>query len=407
MHGMKRHPKESHDMSDPAGSKPLGVPGGLTVDIVQSFGELKAYASRWDELAFAAPQQQPMLSHAWISSYLQHRLNPGEQWCCLFACHGSRLVGVLPLLISRRSTWGIGYTLFRTPSDDHTISVDAIVAPGEDAAIVESMIASLTRVTSARYVVELLRLPSSSPTLAVMRRGPKQNYTVMGSAGVGSYLPTTGSFEEFRASLSGSFRRTLNRAAKKLDLMKDLRAEFLIGKDATAEGLDRFAKIEALSWKGRAGSAIMQTEALLDFYRTLTSRLAERDWLEWQFLIAEGRTIAGIMAIRCGRSLMLWKIGYDEAYKDYSPGALLLEQVVRRACESSHIDEINLVTDMDWYDLWRAGKREHYDVWVYSRNPLNLLTGVLPRRLRLWLRRVPVLRTAVQRVRRLTGRDKA
>ena len=56
-----------------------------------------------------------------------------------------------------------------------------------------------------------------------------------------------------------------------------------------------------------------------------------RGWLGWLFLSVDGKTIAAYMAMRCCRSLVLWKTGYDEAYAEYGPGSLVTERAIQRA----------------------------------------------------------------------------
>ncbi len=60
--------------------------------------ELAPHANAWDALALAAPEQLPMLSHAWVASFLEHQLQAGQAWRCLFAYAGDDLIGVLPVV---------------------------------------------------------------------------------------------------------------------------------------------------------------------------------------------------------------------------------------------------------------------------------------------------------------------
>ena len=160
-------------------------------------------------------------------------------------------------------------------------------------------------------------------------------------------------------------------------------------------------KVEAAGWKSRAGSAILMSPKLIAFYQALTSRLADRGKLEWHFLSAEEKTIAAHLAVRCGRSLVLWKIGYDEEFAQCAPGSILLKHTIKRAFESGEIDEVNLVTNQSWHSNWKPHQRPYYDLWIYPLRPLPVIVGGLPKQSRIVLRRVPILRSVVRAVGRV------
>ena len=71
----------------------------LRIEIVRTIGNLESKSVAWNELALKAPQQLPMLSHAWVASYFEHRLAARESWFCIFAYDDDNLVGVLPVVI--------------------------------------------------------------------------------------------------------------------------------------------------------------------------------------------------------------------------------------------------------------------------------------------------------------------
>jgi hypothetical protein len=69
-----------------------GAGQALRIDTVEAVDVLAWHAAAWDRLALAAPERLPMLSYAWVKSFLEHRLDPGESWRCLFAYTGDELV---------------------------------------------------------------------------------------------------------------------------------------------------------------------------------------------------------------------------------------------------------------------------------------------------------------------------
>ena len=104
-----------------------------------SLDSLDEHAEAWDRLAMASSERLPMLSHAWVSSFLEHRNLGGAPWQCFFAYQDAELVGVLPLIGAHKGVLG----RLRGPADSHTefayplLAADA--APSALVALVEAV----------------------------------------------------------------------------------------------------------------------------------------------------------------------------------------------------------------------------------------------------------------------------
>lgn len=382
-------------------SKIIEKSGKLSVKVVRELEELAEYADRWNLLALSAPQQLPMLSYNWVASYLEHLLEPEESWFCLMVLEDNKLVGVLPLITTPHRLMGFNRPLLRTPFNQHTRSVDILTEAGSESEIIPLLVSSIERVVPARYGLELLRLPESSPTLAVADNGLERTCVIKEFNGEGAFLKTEGNFEEYWSSLAKKFRTNVRNCNNKLSKLSGLKTVFRSGSEASAGDLEILMELEASSWKGRTRTAIKLNPVLVSFYTALTGRMAESGWLEWHFLEVEGKTIAGNLALKFGRSLVGLKLGYDEAYAKCSPSTVLLERAIKRAFDSPDIDELNMLSDSSWFKNWGVEKRSYYDLWIYPRNLLPLTFGVLPKKARKWGSRIPGLRPLYRRVRSL------
>jgi len=375
--------------------------GNIIVEHISSLEALKRYADAWDKLAVIDSEQLPFNSFSWISSFLEYRLNADEQWVCLLAFEENELIGVLPLIITSGKVMGVNRKFFHSPNDGHTRSVSLVVFPGKELSVIEAFLSNLIRVEPNWYSLYFERIQASSHLMEEINQCSGKNQVFFDFVNVGSYLPTDGSFDDFRKSLKKSFRSNLNTANSRLSRSQNVYYEFLRSDEATEDQLERFMKVEVAGWKGRVGSAIIKSQELIDFYMTLTKRLSQKGWLEWHFLMAEGKTIAGNLAVRCGRKLFILKLGYDEEFSKCSPGTLLFEQVVKYAIESDNISQIDLITDPPWAKNWQTRKMDCFNLWIYPPGFIPLMVDILPRRLRKALRQVPFLRDAVQRIRSL------
>jgi len=337
----------------------------VRVHEVHSVEELAGHRAAWDALALAGPEQLPMLSYAWVATFLEHRLAPGQAWRCLFAYVGDELVGVLPVVRVRDRAPG---SRWQAPLDAHTRTGHALVAAGACPAALSAMLRRLRELEPHYLWVRFSGVRAGSPVLSGADPAVASTVTVSAARGSGSVVPTTGTVEEFEAGLGTNFRRNLRKARNRAERDHDVGFGFHTGPDAAADGLlRRFLDLEATGWKGAAGTAISCSPRLVDFYAALTRRLSDRGWLEWHFLELDGVPVAGHLAVRFGRSVGLFKIGYDETYARLGPGNLLFHRTVTRACADPGVDEVNCVTDMAWHDNWPMVKAPYSDMVVTPR----------------------------------------
>ncbi|MBA4393984.1 MAG: hypothetical protein C0407_10570, partial [Desulfobacca sp.] len=350
---------------------------GLFVQTVRTLKELEPHAEAWNNLAFQAPHQLPDLSYAWSASYLEHQLESGESWFCLFVYDRSTLVGVLPVVVTPLKRMGLSRRKFRTPYNDQTASIDFLVEPGREEEIIPLLLAQLHQIDPGWFSFELRHLPECSPTLGLMNRGIKGIKSIAVPDGRGCFVRARGSVKKFEEQLRPNFKKKLRKAEHRFLALRDPKISFVSGEALSDQDLLRFRQVESASWKFTKGSTISQSPSLVSFFQALTRRLKDLGWLEWQFLEAEGKPIAALMTIRVNRSLVALKICFDEAYAVLSPGITLLAKTVERAFSSGRVDEVNFLTDYPWFSNWPIEKRAYYNVFIFPSRPFPLLTGYL------------------------------
>jgi hypothetical protein len=134
--------------------------------------------------------------------------------------------------------------------------------------------------------------------------------------------PGTNRADYFQRTMGGRRFRHFRRRQRRLEELGDVRFEQLRDAEAIARGLDDFFRIEAGGWKGRAGTAAAQNEDVHRFMRSAVTALGVEDKAVIERLCAGGKTIAAAIALKSGDCAWGWKVAYDEAFADFSPGIL-------------------------------------------------------------------------------------
>lgn len=374
--------------------------GPARVEIATTVEALAPYADRWNQLALASPQRLPMLSHAWVASYFEHLIEPGAEWACLFAFDRDTLIGILPCQSCSGKLSGLAPIQLCTPASAHTRSVDLVLRAGLERPAADLLFQALAKLAPHWGQLDFTVIPIGSPTIDLAESGLFDATATVEQQWYGTYIPITGTYQEYLGSLSDKFSRNLRRLGNKIQQLESYGERFVAPGATEPEHLVQFLEVEASGWKAAEGTAIRQSPQLVRFYRALTARFANLGWLEYHFLEAEGKTIAGHLAVRLGRSLVLLKIGYDEAYSSYAPGNVLMAHTIERAFACGDVDEVNCLTDMPWNRNWNMQKRPYHSVTLHRTSLVPLLTGYLPARACRLAALVPGLPGLVSRLRR-------
>jgi len=319
-----------------------------------------------------------MLSHAWVASFLENdRLT--SHWRCLFAYEGSRLVGVLPVMRVRERIPGVRFSS-TLAAHLHTYSAYPLLDSARATSALSAMLTEL-RMIEPHFL--WLRLGGVRSDAAIMSIEGLEGVTLatIEAAGwrrSGSLLAVQGSFEDYEGGLSANFRRNIRKARNRCERDHHMSFRFVTGPDAqSSEFFERFLDLESSGWKGKAGTSIKSTPHLVEFYRALCERMSQRGWLEWHFLELEGRPVAGHLAVRFGRSMVLLKVAYDEAQARLGPGNLLFHETVARGFASEDLQEINCLSDMPWHQNWRMSTAHYSDMVITPSRAMPKLVGLV------------------------------
>src|SRR5204862_4428329 len=126
---------------------------------------------------------------------------------------------------------------------------------------------------------------------------------------VSPYLPLSGNWDAFLATLPSKFRQNLRNRLSRLTQIGAPALEVLDDpaaiKDARADAI----RLEDSGWKSTEGTAIDSNETVRRFYWLLTENAAAYPWLRLLFLTVGGTRIATSLAAVYGGRLFMFTTG--------------------------------------------------------------------------------------------------
>ncbi len=363
---------------------------------IQNAKQFEPISEAWNDLFERSGCVTPSLTSAHIFAFLKHRIPPEHQPAVILAEENGRLAGGIPLLTTK-NRFLPAHSLFRTFSDLETYSAGFLAAPEADGVLFRKIVEYLGNLTPRWFSLSLTRIPEHSDSIrALSELDLIQTHTDFD--GYGSYAQVPDDADDFVASLSSNFRKNLRKQSRRLDNLTDVEYRFVESQNASDACLKDFLALEASGWKGEKQTAIACSKRDTEFYRDLTTRLAQTGLLEWHFLRAEGKTIAGHLAIRTGRIMTLSKIAYDEKYSRCSPGNMLFLKMLEREIEQKSSDQINCLTDMSWHSNWRMSQRRYYNITSFRGKLIPMLVGYIPAKAVDRMRQSSILRKAARAI---------
>jgi len=158
-------------------------------------------------------------------------------------------------------------------------------------------------------------------------------------------------------------------------------------------------RLEAAAWKGAAGTAIACDPKLVRYYTTLARLFARQRRLTLAFLRAQGKRVAGQLALEDGTTYYLIKVGYDPEFSRFGPGQILVRETAADAHRRGLRRYDMMGKDTPWKLKWTDTARAHASLTIYAPTALG--------QARWFARRVaaPVIRRAWASLRRSAPRS--
>jgi hypothetical protein len=159
----------------------------------------------------------------------------------------------------------------------------------------------------------------------------------------------------FAQSVSSGSRNKLRRRRKRLASHGAVTTTTHTRPEDVRSVLEEFLTLEASGWKGQRGTAVLCDQHQAKFTRDFVNTLAAQGLVRVEVLRLDGRAVATRVVLRSGTGAFTWKSTYDEAFRDYSPGILLLEDFTNAVLSERNltfVDSCNFGDEGYMADFW-------------------------------------------------------
>jgi len=342
-------------MAEPPGALPV------TVRVARSVDDLDELSEAWQ--AFGPGVRQPMLSHAWVRACAAAFAGPGQLAVTVVDTLDDA-VAMAPLVVR-------GDTIPQL----ELLGVDEIGEPSDLFAVTPSALGWLAdALVRTGRPLHLKRILAESPTVAALRRAYRGRGLVIALPHAAyPWISLDGGWTCPESRLSARRRSDVRRARRIAERLGSVTSEVIAPEAGEVKRLlGEALKVEAASWKGARGSALLVDPGRRVFFNRYALAAAEQGILRLAFLRIGGRAAAMQLAVESGRRFWLLKIGYDASFSRCSPGTLLMIETLRYAAQRGLHSYEFLGTVEPWTSMWNPRTRPCVSLRAYPATPAGM-----------------------------------
>jgi len=299
-------------------------------------------------------------SFYWLKATIEHLIeNPqAVSWHCLFSSDGKKIYIALPLIAQKK----FGMVSYHSTSSCYTNSIRPLVFTVGDT---ETLFSSLLNEIKNTRKCDQLRLgPVTEKEAlynAVITSAPLHTFFAQSDNGYTNELSSVESYTQARPS---QLKNTIKRKTKKLDKENDWSIEYATDVNSFNLLFNAYKEIYQSSWKGEEFSfAFIEAVCL--------SALAQQQ-LKLAVLFVDGTPAAAQIWFVANKRASIFKLAYDEAYKDLSVGSILTMNLFQHVIEHDAVKEVEYGTGNETYKKdWVEQLRQRVIIDIYNEKTLR------------------------------------
>jgi CelD/BcsL family acetyltransferase involved in cellulose biosynthesis len=325
---------------------------------IHTLPELDVLAGAWNALLDVSASHVPFLRHEYLMAWWQ-TLGGGE-WQqadlnIVIGTENDRIIGIAPLFISKHELgevrfWFIG-------SIEVSDYLDILARPEDIDGFCAGLLPYLLEDRPEIRVLDLCNILDDSPTLAAFekactRTSWKARQEVLQHS---PYIPLAGDFERYLESIDKKQRHEIRRKIRRLENSEIPHRWYITSEEALLPGdIDVFLELMAYDPQ----KAAFLTPLMRTHMQNVTRCAFQANCLQLFFLEIDGNKVAGSLSFDYLDRLWLYNSGINPAYSEFSPGWVMLAELIRRSCEGNY-RELDFMRGNEEYK-YRFGARDRF-----------------------------------------------
>jgi len=336
------------------------------IQSISGLDEFDHTRQEWDALYKMSGINSLFLTHQWLSNWIKHFGN--DRWVALLVRapgNGS----VLAATVLRGSARGVGFI------ERGHLHCRGVLQVRNNAVPLEEILAYIRKVYSPRVVL-LSQYPQESEFLKRAKLSVDGNWFILEKSPLSMRrIILGGVFESYLLSKNKKVRHELRRKLRRLEKEGP---SYLRRLDVPSQLFELFSIIDDIerdSWKFHNGTAIISSEAELNFYKDVFKMYSYSSRARAYVLYTDKIPISYALGIIENGTYYVLKTSYKDSYANVSPGTVLFLRVIEELCSNNEtISTIELLgADARWKEQLSTHASMFCTYAFYSRGLIPFL----------------------------------
>ncbi len=307
------------------------------------------------------------LGLSWYRNLINEVFKPEENVCFFVLRENSRLTAVLPLLVGDQNHAPRAESL----SNYYTSIYAPILSRGAKPRDLAQLLIHANRSLGPQATFRFSPMDPGSRPYAVLNEAlaiagfiPFQ-FFCFGNW----HLQADGDWASYLKSKSANLRSTIKRMTKKFESVGGT-MEVVQELASLEEGMMAYEKVYNKSWK--------KAEPYPNFVTGLARVCAQQGALRLGLAWLNGVPVAAQLWIVSNGKANIYKVAYDEEFKEFSVGTLVTAMLMERVLDQDHVKEVDfLIGDDEYKKTWMSHRRERWGIIAYNPRTLRGLIGLI------------------------------
>jgi CelD/BcsL family acetyltransferase involved in cellulose biosynthesis len=325
-----------------------------------TFESLANYKKAWNDLLSLSASHVPFLSFEYQDAWWRTR--GGGEWpqesqlTLVTAFQGDNLVGIAPLFHSR-NVLGKSALMF-VGAVEVSDFLDFIVRPEDLEVFIQGLLDFLPSADIPNWdLLDLHNILEGSPTLEILKTEAEKRSWSFEKIHLqpSPYIPLPGDFETYLLQIDKKKRHEIRRKLKNVERSL-VEYDLYFSEEEDKLNLDIQAFIEMMAQDPNKKDFL--TEDMRQHLQNTAKVAFDKGWLQLVFLTLDGNKAAANMSFLFNNRLWLYNSGWDWDFRDYSPGWVLLANLIEWAVENG-IEEFDFMRGDEPYKYKFGGIDRH------------------------------------------------
>jgi len=314
---------------------------------------LDSLADEWRELLQEVSADDLYSRPEWVLAHLRAYSPKAKIIVLTLRQHGA-LRGILPLVLEKGTFGGLPAQKLRMPLSMPGASNELVIAPDMNQETALHAMWDGLKSFSGWHVLELPSVYENTVMEHMSQLAQSEGY----HTGQWALTPipwlTLAERDIEKLPPSSTLRSRLRQGERRLNELGQLSLRKFETADPAV--LQRFYELEASGWKGQAKSAILCDPRSHQFFNYVARESEAFHYLMFYFLELDGKVISAHFGMNYRGRYYAPKIAYDENYRQYRVGHLILSKILRD-CDKQAISEYPMGVLEEWKAEWTKDAR--------------------------------------------------